>query len=63
MTMEQSKEPLVYTIPEAAKLLKISEYSAYEKARKGEIKTIEFGSRLKRVPGEWLRRLLAGESV
>lgn len=61
--MENDTKPEVYTLPEVAKIMKISEWSAYEKARTGEIKTIDLGGRMKRVSGEWLRRKLAGEAV
>jgi len=50
---------LVFTIPEAAKLLRISRGSAYEAAKRGEIPTIRIGHRLL-VPRSQLEKLLIG---
>ena len=53
--------PVVLTVVEAAKILRISRSSAYEAARTQEIPTIRIGRRLL-VPREALQRLLDGES-
>jgi hypothetical protein len=50
------------TIPEAAGILRISRNSGYEAARKGELKTVNFGKR-KLVPTAWLRRVLGMEAA
>lgn len=42
-------ERLVYSVPEAGRLLGLSRNAAYEAARRGEIPTLRFG-RLLRVP-------------
>ena len=45
--MQQLKDlPLVLTIPEVAKLLRVGRNSAYEAARRGELPTIRIGHRL-----------------
>lgn len=55
--MEQSTEPAVYTIEEAAHLLGIGRSSAYAAAQRGEIPTIRIGRRLL-VPKPAFERLL-----
>jgi len=50
-------EPLVLTVEEAAKLLRISRGSAYERVREGAIPTIRLGKRIL-VPRAALDRLL-----
>jgi excisionase family DNA binding protein len=53
------EETVVYTIEEAAKLLKLGRNSAYEAARNRQLPTIRIGRRLL-VPKAALDRLLAG---
>ena len=48
-----------YSIEEGADLLGIGRNTAYEAARRGEIKTIRIGGRLL-IPGAWLDRLVKG---
>ena len=49
MTKYTMDEALTLSIPEAAKLLGISRYSAYEAVRRGEIPVLQIG-KLRRVP-------------
>ncbi len=56
------EERLVYTIAEAGLRLNLSERSAYEAARRGEIPTIRLGSRMV-VPKVALEAMLAGKSL
>lgn len=58
--MARTSEPLVITIPEAGKRLRMSAQSAYAAARKGQIPTIRIGH-LIRVPVARFERMLAGE--
>jgi excisionase family DNA binding protein len=51
--------PDVLTIPEAARVLRLSRNSAYEAARRGDIPTVRIGRSL-RVPKAALLRLLDG---
>ena len=51
-----------YSIEEAAKCLGIGRNTAYEAARRGQIKVIHIGGRML-VPKEWLDRLVRGEVV
>jgi excisionase family DNA binding protein len=53
-------EPLVLTVEEAAKLLRIGRTAAYEAARRGELPTIRVGRSI-RVPRAALDRMLAGD--
>jgi hypothetical protein len=48
---------LAYSIPQAGRMIGLSRNASYEAAKRGEIPTIAFGSRLivPRVP--WLRKL------
>lgn len=50
-------ERLVYTVPEAGRLLGLSRNTAYDAAKRGEIPTIRMG-RLLRVPKAALHKLL-----
>jgi len=50
----------VWTLKEAATILRISRGSAYEAARRGEIPTIRIGRRLL-VPSDALERMLSAE--
>jgi excisionase family DNA binding protein len=60
MDKSANQPAIVYTIEEAAKLLKLGRNSAYEAARNGDIPTLRIGRRLL-VPRAALDRLLAGE--
>ncbi len=53
-TMEQA---LTLSIPEAAKVLGISRYSAYEAVRRGDIPILKIG-KLQRVPKAKLMRMI-----
>jgi excisionase family DNA binding protein len=53
-------EPIVISVPEAARLAGLSRQSAYEAARRGDIPTIRIGRRIL-VPREKLIRLLCGD--
>ena len=59
-----SKKPLsqrlVYTVPEAGRLLGLGRNAAYEAAKRGDIPTIRMG-RLLRVPKGPLHRLVGAE--
>jgi excisionase family DNA binding protein len=57
MTKTTSAAQRVYTIPEAAKLLRISRNSAYTAAKNGDLPTVRIGNLL-RVPKVALDRLL-----
>ena len=57
-TMEQA---LTLSIPEAAKVLGISRYSAYEAARRGDIPILKIG-KLRRVPKAKLMRIIEGDT-
>lgn len=54
-------KPDVFTIEEAARILRIGRTAAYEAARRGEIPVIRVGRRL-RVPRCRLEALLAGRT-
>jgi excisionase family DNA binding protein len=60
--MAEADEPLVITIPEAGKRLRMSAQSAYAAAKRGEIPTIRIGH-LIRVPVARLNQLLAGDEA
>jgi excisionase family DNA binding protein len=60
--MEQTKKPddekcLVYSVPEAGRLLGLNRSKAYAAARSGEIPTLRFGKIL-RVPAVRLHRMI-----
>jgi len=54
----ECKEPLVYDVPTAGKLLNLSRATAYTLANQGIIPTIRFGRRMV-VPRKALEELLA----
>jgi len=49
--------PLLLTVPEAAKVLRVGVSRAYEMAQRGEIPAVRIGRRI-RIPREELRPLL-----
>lgn len=51
---------LVYTVPEAARLVRVSARTYYQAAARGEVPAIRVGRRLL-VPEAALRRFLEGE--
>jgi excisionase family DNA binding protein len=53
--------PVAYSVPEAARLLRIGKTLAYEAAARGEIPSVKIGSRLL-VPRAALERMLAAAS-
>jgi excisionase family DNA binding protein len=53
-------ETRVYTVPEAASLLRIGTRTYYAKAKTGELPVVRIGRR-EVVPGTLLLRFLAGE--
>jgi excisionase family DNA binding protein len=55
-------ETRVYTVPEAAKLLRIGVRTYYEAARRGEVPVVRIGRR-EVVPGAALLRFLSGEAI
>ncbi len=57
MTTEQSKEKLVYDVPEAGRLLGLGRSASYEARRTGQLPTIKIGGRYK-VPKKALEKLL-----
>ena len=57
MTKYTMDQALTLSIPEAAKLLGISKYSAYEAVRRGEIPILRIGQ-LSRVPRAKLMRMI-----
>jgi excisionase family DNA binding protein len=50
------------SVPEAGRLLSLSRNGSYEAAKRGEIPTLKFGSKL-RVPTAALRRMIEGEAA
>lgn len=50
------------SVPEAGKILSLSRNSSYEAAKRGEIPTIRFGSKL-RVPTAALRKMIDHPAV
>lgn len=54
------EEPVVYTVEEAGRLLRLSRGTAYEAARNGTIPTIKCGRRVL-VPRVQLEAMLAGK--
>ncbi len=52
-----SEKPLVYTVDEAARLLRMSRQTVYEAARRGEVPSIRIGRRVL-VPRAGLERLI-----
>ena len=51
---------LVYTVPEAAHLLKVSEWTVYNLLRSGALPCVPVGKRGKRVPRDALLAYAAG---
>jgi len=51
----------VLTVPEAARLVRVSARSYYQAAARGEVPAVRIGRRIV-VPGAALERLLRGES-
>lgn len=60
MTKYTMDQALTLSIPEAAKLLGISRYSAYAAAMRGDIPILKIG-RLRRVPKAKLMRMIEGD--
>lgn len=58
MNAAQTSEPLVLTIEEAARALRIGRSAAYEAARRGELPAVRIGRSL-RVPRRALEAMLA----
>jgi excisionase family DNA binding protein len=56
--MEQSDQPVTYTVQEAAKLLRIGRNQGYDAAKSGELPTIRIGTRIL-VPRVALERMLS----
>jgi excisionase family DNA binding protein len=60
-TVDKSiSDRLVYTVPEAGRLLGLGRNAAYEAAKRGDIPTIRMG-RLLRVPKEPFHKLVGAE--
>ena len=62
MTKYTMDQALTLSIPEAAKVLGISRYSAYEAARRGDIPILKIG-KLRRVSRAQLMRMIEGNVV
>ena len=62
MTKYTMDQALTLSIPEAAKVLGISRYSAYEAARRGDIPILQIG-KLRRVPRAQLMRMIEGNDA
>lgn len=58
MEINEVKESLVYSVPEAGRLLSLSRATSYELAHQGVIPTIRLGRRLV-VPKVAIERMLA----
>ena len=56
--MPDSIQPITYTVPEAAKLLRIGRNQGYEAVRSGELPSIKIGKRIL-VPRVALERMLS----
>lgn len=56
---KSTEEPLVHTVEEAARILRIGRQKAYESAQTGELPTIRFGRRIL-VPRAKLLELVNG---
>lgn len=56
----KTDESLLLTVPEAARLLRISRNTAYELIRQGEIPAVRLGERIIRIPRfaleQWISR-------
>lgn len=62
MTKYSMDQALTLSIPEAAKVLGVSKYSAYKAAKKGDIPILQIG-KLRRVPKAQLMRMIDGNGV
>jgi len=62
MTKYSMDQALTLSIPEAAKVLGISRYSAYAATRRGDIPILQIG-KLRRVPKAQLMRMIEGNGV
>jgi excisionase family DNA binding protein len=62
MTKPVRTAPRVYTVEEAARLLRISRNSAYTAARNGDLPTVRIGNLL-RVPKAVIDRMLGDPAV
>ena len=62
MTKYTTDQALTLSIPEAAKVLGISRYLAYEAARRGDIPILQIG-KLRRVPRVQLMRMIEGDDA
>lgn len=62
MTKYTMDQALTLSIPEAAKVLGISRYSAYEAVRRGDIPILKIG-KLRRVPRAQLMRMIEGKDA
>jgi len=51
------------SVVQASYVLGIGRDGAYEAARRGQIRTLDFGERSLRVPTAWLKKVLAGEAA
>ncbi len=58
VTTKETREPLVYSVPEAGRLLSLSRATAYSLCAQGIIPTIRLGRRLV-VPKVAIERMLA----
>ena len=56
----QEEQALTLTVPEVARILRISRGATYEAIRRGEIPALRFGRSL-RIPRAALDRLLSGQ--
>ncbi len=62
MTKYSMDQALTLSIPEAAKVLGISRYSAYAAASRGDIPILQIG-KLRRVPRAQLMRMIEGDGL
>ncbi len=60
--MQKQSKPLVYTVDEISKLLRVSKPSAYEAVNTGKIPSVRVGKRLL-VPKDAFDRWLSGQQV
>jgi len=62
MTKYSMDQALTLSIPEAAKVLGISKYSAYAAASRGDIPILQIG-KVRRVPKAQLMRMIEGNGI
>ena len=62
MSREEEEEVLVYTVGEAAKLLRLGRGSMYEAVRTGRVPSVRIGRRIL-IPCEGLKQLLQQNPV